>query len=247
MPPSLPRRAVWAGVLSMGLCAAAPARAEEPVLCDARALGPEAQRAYESGVSALRLHADEALPALRRVLELEPRAAVARMVLGSALAKTGQTDAAAREYASFISACPEHPRAAEILRLLTDFVHSRKQAPQPSVEPEPAALSAVDAAPPLEGALCEPKLLPAPARERYEEAERHLKEARFSEAASALRGALALEPKAAAAHLLLGTAYARLGEAVEGARAYATFVAACPEHPKAPVVRKLLAEYRGAR
>lgn len=255
MPPSV---GGWARALCVGLCAAAPARAEppEPPLCDARALGEEARRDFEAGLAALKRDAREAVPPLRRALEREPRAAVVRMALGSALAKVGRSEAAAGEYAAFVSACPEHPRAERILRLLADYVRARGQTASESAsaaKPESASEEvapgrpARDVEPPAGKALCDARRLPAPARARYEAGERHLKEARFAEAARALLGALELEPRAAAAQLLLGSTYARLGEPVEGARAYASFLAACPAHPQAPTVRKLLTEYRGAR
>lgn len=244
MPPSARG---WA--LCVGLSAAAPVGAQPPTPpspCDARALGAEALGPYEAGVAALKRDAREAVTPLRRALELEPGAAVVRMVLGSALAKTGQLEAAAQEYAAFVSACPQHPRAAQIRHLLADYTRAR----QPTAAPGEASTRVTLTAPAggaVPRALCEPRQLPPSARARYEEGQRRLKQARFAEAARALQGTLALEPNAAAAQLLLGTTYARLGEAAEGARAYASFVEACPGHPKAPTVRKLLAEYRGAR
>ena len=97
MPLSVRGRA-W--VLCVGLSAAAPAAAEPPVLCDARALGEPVRREFEAGLAALKAEARQAVEPLRRALALEPRAAVVRMGLGSALAKTGQPEAAAREYAA---------------------------------------------------------------------------------------------------------------------------------------------------
>lgn len=277
MPPSVRG---WAWALCVGLGAAASARAEppEPPLCDARALGEEARRDFEAGLAALKRDAHEAVPPLRRALEREPRAAVVRMALGSALAKVGRSEAAASEYAAFASACPEHPRADQILRMLADYVRVRGQMlsePEPAPElasapaseevtPEQPARDAPASAPtpeevtpgqpardveppaPAGKALCDARRLPAPVRARYEAGERHLREARFAEAARELLGALELEPRAAAAQLLLGATYARLGEPMEGARAYASFLAACPAHPQAPTVRKLLTEYHGA-
>lgn len=252
MPPSA---RVWAWALCVGLGAAASAGAEPPATpspCDARALGEAALREYEAGVAALKRDAREAVAPLRRALELEPGAAVVRMVLGSALAKAGQPEAAAPEYAAFVSACPQHPRAEQIRHLLADYARARAQPAAPTESPTQVTLtapggaaSAPTASP--QRALCDVKQLPAPARARYLEGERQLKQARFAEAARTLVGTLQLEPNAAAAQLLLGTTYARLGEAAEGARAYASFVQACPGHPKAPTVRKLLAEYNGAR
>lgn len=243
MPPS--EGAARALVLSMGLCAAVPAWAEGSALCDVGALPEPAQREFEAGVTALKRDAHEAVPPLRHALEVEPRAAVVRMVLGSALAKVGQTEAAAQEYAAFISACPKHPRAGHILQLLSDYVRARGQAaPEPVTVTAPAG-SATAPETPMEGALCDARQLQGPARERYVEGERRLKQARFAEAEQALRGALEVEPKAVAAQLLLGTTYAKLGQVEAGANAYASFLAACPAHPKAPTVRKLLAEYRG--
>jgi len=186
------------------------------------------------------------VPPLRRALVLEPGAAVVRMVLGSALAKTGQPEAAAQEYAAFVAACPQHPRAEQIRHLLADYAQARQPTTAQGEAPTQVTLTAPAGAASSRRALCDARQLPAPARARYEEGQRRLKQARFAEAAKALEGTLALEPNAAAAQLLLGTTYARLGEAAEGARAYASFVEACPGHPKAPTVRKLLAEYRGA-
>lgn len=244
MPPSA---RVWAWALCVGLGGAAPVGAEPPPSpCEVRALGPEALREYGAGVAALKRNAREAVAPLRRALVREPEAAVVRMVLGSALAKTGQPEAAAREYAAFVAACPQHPRAEQIRHLLADYAQARQPATEaPAQVTAPAGAASAPTVSPRR-ALCEPRQLPAPARARYEEGQRRLKQARFAEAAKALEGTLALEPNAAAAQLLLGTTYARLGEAADGARAYASFVEACPGHPKAPTVRKLLAEYRGA-
>jgi predicted Zn-dependent protease len=251
--PSMPPSARgWAWALCVGLGAAAPVGAEPPAPpspCEVRALGAEALRQYEAGVAALKRDAREAVPPLRRALVLEPGAAVVRMVLGSALAKTGQPEAAAQEYAAFVAACPQHPRAEQIRHLLADYAQAHApvtEAPTQVTLTAPAGAAPAQAVSP-QRALCDARQLPAAARARYEEGQRRLKQARFAEAAKALEGTLALEPNAAAAHLLLGTTYARLGEAAEGARAYASFVEACPGHPKAPTVRKLLAEYRGAR
>jgi predicted Zn-dependent protease len=239
----------------VGLGAVAPAGAEPPTPpspCEARALGPEALREYEAGLAALKRDAREAVSPLRRALALEPGAAVVRMVLGSALAKTGQREAAAQEYAAFVFACPRHPRAEQIRHLLADYTQARQPALAPAEGPSAVTLTApggAASAPAVspQRALCDARQLPPPARARYEEGQRRLKQARFAEAARALVGTLELEPNAAAAQLLLGSTYARLGEASEGARAYASFVEACPGHPKAPTVRKLLAEYHGAR
>ncbi len=254
MPPLSAHR--WTWVLSLCVASAAWAAGGEPLaLCDARTLGAEAQREYESGVAALkREEARQAVPPLRRALVLEPRAAVARMVLGSALAKTGQTEAAAQEYAAFVSACPEHPRTPDILRLLADYERTRgavaataggtgPSAPHPT---EPVTLRAPAGRASARGAeaLCDAAQLHGAVRARYEAGERHLKKSRYADAASALKSALEAEPRAAAAQLLLGTSYARLGQVDAGARAYASFVEACPEHPKAPTVRRLLVEFR---
>jgi tetratricopeptide (TPR) repeat protein len=188
------------------------------------------------------------VPPLSRALELEPRAAVVRLVLGTALATTGRTAAAAREYTAFVSACPEHPRATDILRLLGDYRRAREQSASAAEASEPVTLTAPTGKARAGGtALCDGQQLQGAARARYATGERYLKRARYAEAAGALERALEAEPRAAAAQLLLGTSYARLGQVDAGARAYESFLDACPEHPKAPTVRRLLADFRGVR
>ncbi len=256
MPPFLAHR--WTCVLSLWVAGAAWAGGEPPALCDARTLGAEAQREVEHGMAALkREEAHQAVPPLRRALVLEPRAAVARMVLGSALARTGQMQAAAQEYAAFVSACPEHPRVPDIQRLLSDYKRAQESAsvagpataqaaPEPVTLTAPAGRALARGAAPEE-ALCDAAQLHGAVRARYVAGEQYLKKSRYADAASALKRALEAEPRAAAAQLLLGTSYARLGQVDAGARAYASFVEACPEHPKAPTVRRLLAEFRAER
>lgn len=162
-----PSARLWAWALCVGLGAAASAGAEPPAPpspCDARVLGEAALREYEAGVAALKRDAREAVAPLRRALELEPGAAVVRMVLGSALAKAGQPEAAAPEYAAFVSACPQHPRAEQIRHLLADYARARAQPAAPVESPVQVTLTAPGgaASAPLaspQRALCDVKQL----------------------------------------------------------------------------------------
>jgi Flp pilus assembly protein TadD len=88
-------------------------------LCDESQLPDEARAAYDEGVRLLNSgKASRAVTSFRHVLELEPRSVMAQLMLGSAYAQTNNPDEAAQAYMTFLTLCPDHPRAQEVRQLL---------------------------------------------------------------------------------------------------------------------------------
>lgn len=92
---------------------------ESEALCDESQLPPEARTVYDEGVRLLNAgKASRAVTALKRVLELEPRSVMARLMLGSAYAQMNIENESAQAYMTFLMLCPNHPRAAEVRQLI---------------------------------------------------------------------------------------------------------------------------------
>ena len=70
------------------------------------------------------------------------------------------------------------------------------------------------------------------------------KDHKFAQAIERFRKATELEPSSGAAHMYLGTGYARMGE---GAREYETFALSCPDDARARQVRELLRQYYASK
>jgi cytochrome c-type biogenesis protein CcmH/NrfG len=67
--------------------------------------------------------------------------------------------------------------------------------------------------------------------------------AQVKRAVPKLQRALALDPKAGWAYLILGSAHAKLGDPVAGTRAYETYLLSCRTHPNADRVQRILTDY----
>jgi Flp pilus assembly protein TadD len=92
---------------------------EGEALCDESQLPPEARTVYDEGVRLLNSgKSSRAVTAFKRVLELEPRSVMARLMLGSAYSQMNVADEAAQAYMTFLVLCPQHPRAAEVRQLI---------------------------------------------------------------------------------------------------------------------------------
>lgn len=68
-------------------------------------------------------------------------------------------------------------------------------------------------------------------------------EASLRRAVGVLERALARDPKAGWAYLILGSAHAKLGRNEAGTRAYETFLLSCRTYPNADRVQRILTEY----
>ncbi|WP_224368627.1 tetratricopeptide repeat protein [Hyalangium versicolor] len=91
------------------------AEEEGEALCDESQLPQEVRGAYDEGVRLLNAGKyARAADSFRHVLEQEPRSAMARLMLGSAYAQMDKQDEAAQAYMSFLTLCPDHPRAQEV-------------------------------------------------------------------------------------------------------------------------------------
>ena len=66
---------------------------------------------------------------------------------------------------------------------------------------------------------------------------------RLNEAVSKLKHVLSVDPRTGWAYLTLGSAYAKLGNGPDGARAYETYLLSCRKAPNTDRVQRILIEY----
>ncbi|MGO9831373.1 MAG: tetratricopeptide repeat protein [Myxococcaceae bacterium] len=67
--------------------------------------------------------------------------------------------------------------------------------------------------------------------------------AQLDKAVAKLKHVVAVEPRTGWAYLTLGSAYAKLGHAAEGARAYETYLLSCRKAPNTDRVQRILMDY----
>jgi hypothetical protein len=65
----------------------------------------------------------------------------------------------------------------------------------------------------------------------------------LNEAVSKLKHILAVDPRTGWAYLTLGSAYAKLGDGPDGARAYETYLLSCRKAPNTDRVQRILLDY----
>jgi serine/threonine-protein kinase len=70
-----------------------------------------------------------------------------------------------------------------------------------------------------------------------------IRQQQFAEAMAVLSKCITVDPSHAQCHLMLGTVMARRNHHAEGAKYYREFLRLAPNDPKAPMVKKLLADY----
>lgn len=98
-------------------------------------------------------------------------------------------------------------------------------------------------APPPAAPLCDDAGLPAPAAEAFKRALGLVSAKKHRESLPVLEEVLRLEPRASIAHLYLAIGHATTGDSLRGADGYRAFLAACPAHPHAENIRKILAAF----
>jgi Flp pilus assembly protein TadD len=176
---------------------------------------------------------------IAEVLRLEPEAGELHLGMAGAMARLGELEGAAREYETFLEACPKHKKVATVRRLLEEFRHTKGALAfgAPVVDELARSVFAEEEGP---EALCDESQLPPEARTAYDEGVRLLNSGKSARAVSAFKRVLELEPRSVMARLMLGSAYAQMGVEGESAQAYMSFLVLCPNHPRAAEVRRAI-------
>jgi tetratricopeptide (TPR) repeat protein len=213
-------RACWLPALLPLVLLVAPVAWGAPALCTPESLSGETRETYEAGVAALqRGKTEEAKRYFLRALKQEPRAAVVQAWLVQVYGRLNDKVNEGKAFQAFTAACPAP--AASMVNPAT--------APR-ALPPPPAQYRCVRSA-------------NTETLKLLSEAVRLVKNKQFQEAEAPLYRVLELEPDSAEAYLLLGSVYAGLNRLDDGATAYARFILACPEDPRAPRAKEILETY----
>jgi tetratricopeptide (TPR) repeat protein len=120
--------------------------------------------------------------------------------------------------------------------------------PPPEAAPKPAAAAsdAGAAAKAVETPDCTGERATAEVKALADEAKAQQQAKKYAEAAATWQKALALQPSAAFLLEKLGSAQAKLSQPEAALGNYQAFIKACPRHPDAPKVTRLVQEYQKA-
>jgi hypothetical protein len=98
----------------------------------------------------------------------------------------------------------------------------------------------------LPNLVCGPKVSSAKVQQLLDEGTRNADSKRpdaVRRAVAQLQKALATDPRAGWAYLILGSAHAKLGENAAGTQAYETFLLSCRTYPNSDRVQRILTDY----